>query len=349
MSKILLRDKIPVAVVPIVKFRKAQGLLSKYIDRKYRVAFSDLKAFFPISEHIPSHIMTKLQDIGVHFDHLPSHHLPLKTVPLSLKLLEKKYGLPLPKSINLIGDILTINELPGGCEGKEDTIGRILRSNFGVRAVFLKSQKFDGVSRVARWIKLCGWGDTFTLHRESGCMFALDISKVFFNPRLSQERIRIAGKVKDNETIIDMFAGVGSFGIIIGKKRLVHLYAIDINPHAVEFMRINTILNKVHLEVLLGDARERILDIKENADRIIMNYPEASLSFLDLALQKIKKPGTIHVYLFVTNGNIQSARDNIESIIRTKLGEEINITVDYRIVSEVAPYKFLVCYDALIA
>ena len=69
-----------------------------------------------------------------------------------------------------------------------------------------------------------------TVHKEFGSRFLLDVKKVYFSPRLATERKRITDHVKNNEIIVDMFAGIGPFSISIARKHKVKIYAIDINP-----------------------------------------------------------------------------------------------------------------------
>ena len=68
----------------------------------------------------------------------------------------------------------------------------------------------------------------------------VDVEKTYFSPRLSFEHQRIASLVKRNETVVNMFAGVGCFSIIIAKTvSPVKVYSIDVNPTAVECMEKN--------------------------------------------------------------------------------------------------------------
>ena len=60
--------------------------------------------------------------------------------------------------------------------------------------------------RELEWI--AGEKKTKATYRESGCVFNVDLSKVYFSPRLSFERMRIAKQVNADEVIINMFAGV---------------------------------------------------------------------------------------------------------------------------------------------
>ena len=66
-------------------------------------------------------------------------------------------------------------------------------------------------------------------------------------------------QVKRGECVVDMFAGVGPYSILIAKTQPQSIvYAIDLNPEAVRFLRGNVLLNKVADRVipLHGDAEQ---------------------------------------------------------------------------------------------
>jgi tRNA (guanine37-N1)-methyltransferase len=97
-----------------------------------------------------------------------------------------------------------------------------------------------------------------TVHRESGCVFHVDLDKCYFSPRLGYERAWIASLVKPYETVVNMFAGVGCFSIIIAKRvESTRVFSIDLNPSAVTLMQENIRLNKVYGRVipLLGGSK----------------------------------------------------------------------------------------------
>ncbi|MEX0568990.1 MAG: class I SAM-dependent methyltransferase family protein [Candidatus Njordarchaeota archaeon] len=334
-----------VVVVPIEIYKRALGLLGRYLHRTYRIAFSGKKAYFPLRSDANQADVRDIADrLNARMTYMRGELLPRRVRSMKINLLEKKFHIKLPKSVNCVGDILLLNAIPRESENRKKAVGDILRNNFGVRAVFLKSQAVSGEIRVARWERISGWGDTFTLHSENGCVYAVDLSKVFFNPRLSTERLRVARDVKDSEIVIDMFAGVGSFSILIAKLKKVKVFAIDINPSAVEFMKINKLLNSVDIAILEGDAREVIHRISMSVDRIIMNYPERSIEFIQDAIMKIKNEGVIYLYIFVRS------REPLEigrQIVFSKLletGVEVK-DCRMRIVEEVAPFKYILCAD----
>jgi tRNA (guanine37-N1)-methyltransferase len=109
--------------------------------------------------------------------------------------------------------------------------------------------------------------------------------------------MRIALMVKKGETIIDMFAGVGPFPLVIAKHASPEvIYAIDINEYAVAYMRKNIEMNKVgNIVPICGDSSVEIRELP-SADRIIMNLPQMADSFLPDALFHLKKGGTVHLH-----------------------------------------------------
>ena len=69
----------------------------------------------------------------------------------------------------------------------------------------------------------------------------------------------MASLVQSGETVVDLFAGVGPFSVLIAKRNPERkVYAVDINPEAVELLKVNARVNRVENRVfpILGDARQ---------------------------------------------------------------------------------------------
>ena len=113
----------------------------------------------------------------------------------------------------------------------------------------------------------------------------------------------------------DLFAGVGPFSIIIGNVQpTAKVYAVDLNPDAVELLKVNARANRVEGRVfpMLGDAR-KIASSKLNgrADRVIMNLPETAINFVDAACLVLKpEGGVVHFYGFVRRPDIVENLEN---------------------------------------
>ncbi len=250
----------------------------------------------------------------------------------------------IPRSYDIIGDVCIL-QLPEELYDRRRIIGEaFLKSMKNIRIVLNKTEPLSGEYRVGGYEVLAGEGGTETVYREHGCIFKLDVSKVFFTPRLSAERIRVASLAKPGEVVCDLFAGIGPFSIIIAKKNPgVKVHACDINPHAYQYLVENIRLNRVEdrVKAYLGDARDLSeRDLKNAGDRIIMNLPMSSEMYLDAARNALKKQGgVVHLHVFLEkNTDPNEKYTSIEESFR-RLGCETRILSSRRI-REVAPFKY---------
>ena len=206
-------------------------------------------------------------------------------------------------SYDVIGDVAVIRLRDDVADKAEIIAEAIMETQSRVKTVLRQVSPVSDVYRIRRleWVR--GEKKTETKYKEFGCVFKVDLAKAYFSPRLSNERIRIARKIKEGEVIVNMFAGVGTYSIIIAKhSKPKKVYSIDINPEAVRYMKENIAINKVQETVIpiFGDAREVIeKHLKGKADRILMPLPERALEYLDCAVEALKPvEGWIHYYSF---------------------------------------------------
>ncbi len=259
----------------------------------------------------------------------------------------------LPRSIDFIGDIAVV-EIKPELESYKQVVGEaVLKAHKRMKTVLAKSDAVRGVYRLRKFEVIGGEGKTETVHRENGCIFYVDLAKAYFSPRLSHEHSRVASLVRQAETIVDMFAGVGSFSILIAKKHEdVPVYAIDVNPDAFEFLKKNMLVNRVksRVEPILGDARQIVnKGLNEVADRVIMNLPESAIEYLDVACRALKpEGGVIHYYEFSNTPNpLETSRSRLTEALKhtNRRLEKILVT---RIVRGIAPFAYQVVVDARI-
>ena len=229
-------------------------------------------------------------------------------------------------TFDIIGDVAVISER----EDIDNIVEEIKKTHKHVKTICIKKGKIQGEERIPK-IEVM-WGDgTETIHKENGFRFKLDVKKVFYTPRMQNERAIVISKVRSNERVLDMFAGVGPFAIPIAKKAK-QVVAIDINKHAIKYLKENAKLNKVNVKTYVGDCREIIR--KENLtefDRIIMNFPKGAKEYLDVALKAGRKGTIIHFYTF-------------EKQERMKFSEDFEV-LERRTCGDVAPGLFRVAYD----
>jgi tRNA (guanine37-N1)-methyltransferase len=205
----------------------------------------------------------------------------------------------LKKSFDIIGDVVIL-EIPGDLEDEKHLIGEAALQVTKRKSVYRKKSEIKGVIRTRELEHLAGDDFSETIHQEFGSRLKMDVKKVYFSPRLATERKRIVDQVQNGEIIIDMFTGVGPFSVDIARKHEVKIYAIDINPDAINYLMENIKLNRVNEKIkpLLGDVNEVLDHLNVHADRIIMNLPGSAWEFLPLALEHLKPGGVLHYYQF---------------------------------------------------
>lgn len=168
------------------------------------------------------------------------------------------------------------------------------------------------------------WGDeTETVHKENGCLFKLDLSKVMWSKGNNNERLRIAKLVEDNETVLDMFAGIGYFSIPIGvHSDAKEVIAIEINPNSYNFLCENIKLNKLNnVTPVLGDCMVETPKFK--ADRIVMGYVKTTHHYLKVAIESLNEGGILHYHETVPE-KLMDTRP-IERIVAQAGGREVTL------------------------
>jgi tRNA (guanine37-N1)-methyltransferase len=228
----------------------------------------------------------------------------------------------------------------------------IMSIHKSVKTVLAQVSPVAGDFRLRRLMHVTGENRTSTIHRESGCLFSVDVEKCYFSPRLYHERSRIAKLVKPNETVVNMFAGVGCFSITIAKHvSTTKVFSIDVNPAAIQFMRENIRLNRVYGKVipLLGDSKA-IIDrrLQHAADRVLMPLPEIAFEYLPSAISALKTSGGwIHYYDFEHAGKTENSVEKTKLKVTEKL-TSLNVAFEFpfsRVVRTTGPNWYQVILD----
>jgi len=214
-------------------------------------------------------------------------------------VLSSKESDELISAFDQIGHIIIIR-IPDSLTSKKKLIGETLLDQVkSAKSIFYQSSSVDGEFRTRDLEILAGEDKTETEYKESGCRFFVDVRNVFFSPRLSSERARIAEFVNNDEVVVNMFGGVGIFSIIAAKLKKCTVFNIDINPFATKLCKKNIAINRLVGNVISihGDASQVINSQLENkSDRTLMLLPEKSDEFLDSAILSTKSGGIIHYY-----------------------------------------------------
>ncbi|OGS51161.1 MAG: hypothetical protein A3K65_05525, partial [Euryarchaeota archaeon RBG_16_68_12] len=222
----------------------------------------------------------------------------------------------LPKAFDVIGDIVVLR-VPEELKGYEGAIGEaILRWNTKVRTVAV-DEGVEGELRIRKVRVVAGEPRTRTEHIEFGLRYLVDVERAYFSPRLGAERQRVARQVSPGEVVVDMFAGLGPYAILIARTRrpkVVH--AIDANPAAVELLRENVRRNRADTVVVHKGLGQEILPRLAPTDRVIMDLPQGAREFLPGAVASVRYGGIVHFYAIVERGLVEEAREDALKLVR---------------------------------
>lgn len=293
--------------------------------------------------------------IRLHFAQWPTEQILRRLLPT---------GVVVPTSFETVGTLIHLNLRPEH-ETHRHLIGEVLLAKLSprVRTIVNKTKATSGPFRTFAMELLAGDPSTATTVRENGCTFALDLARVYWNSRLETEHRRIVDAMRPAEVFADAFCGVGPFAVPAAKRaRCKAVYANDLNPASVEYLRRNIETNGVadgKVVPSCGCARDflrRIVRVENvPVSRVTMNFPAGAPEFLDVfrglytGLEELKLPMPIvHCYCFIRDAEGKAeARRRVRKALFN--GEEDGTStmsddeLDVRTVRDVAPRKVQVC------
>ena len=241
-----------------------------------------------------------------------------------------------PRAFDIFGEIAIIKLPEAIHEYSESIASALIQSNPNVTKAAM-DLGVKGPYRV-RELNLIGGEPGFvTTHKENGLKFKLDISKVYFSPRLAMERQRLSKLVESGERVLDAFAGAAPFSIILAKSG-GKITAVDANPESERWAKENFDLNhipKSSYEFICSRVEDIVESLGEY-DRIIMNNPTKSLDYVHLLTPLVRKGGMIHIYCILP--------DNQKDEILSTFGYEFELT-QMRIVHPYSPATSMMVFD----
>ena len=230
------------------------------------------------------------------------------------------------RAFDVLGNIAIVN-FPKDFKSldKKRFADKILKENNSVKTVLEKIGKVKGRLRKPTTKYLAGEKTKEVLYRENNCVFRFNVDTTYFSPRLSNERKEIAKKIKKNETVLVMFAGVAPFSIVIAKNsNAKKVVSVEINREANKYAKLNVERNKLKekVEVIQKDVKK--LNLKEKFDVIVMPRPQLKDSFLKDAFKLSKKGTRIYYYDFAKNfslKNFGATKSKTQDFVGCKVGE----------------------------
>ncbi|KAG2245362.1 hypothetical protein Bca4012_022985 [Brassica carinata] len=263
-------------------------------------------------------------------------------------------GMIVPSAFEMVGHIAHLNLRDEHLPYKRLIAKVVLDKNQPkIQTVVNKIDPIHNDFRTMQLEVLAGNHSLVTMVVENGLRFHVDLARVYWNSKLGTERQRLLLGFDHNDVVCDVFAGVGP--IALAAARIVkRVYANDLNPHAVEFMEQNSVVNKLEkrIEVFNMDGRRFIKamfssDKGQKVTQVVMNLPKDAAESLDafrgVYNDRHRDEGlsfpTIHVYGF---SKAADPEFDFHERIRIALSE-VAVDVKMRKVRLVAPGKWMLC------
>ena len=252
-----------------------------------------------------------------------------------------------PRAFDLIGNIAVV-KFPEEFKQKEKKAFAegLLKKQNSIKTVLEKYGKIKGRLRKITTRYIAGIKTKEVLYKENGCVFRFNIDTTYFSPRLSNERKEIAGKIKEDEEVLVMFAGVGPYSIVIGKNSSAKMVlSNEINREANKYAKLNVELNglKGKVELLQGDIKRVAPNVKKKFDIIVMPRPQLRETFLREAFMFSKKGTTIYYYDFCRDDGKEKVIEKIKT--EAKASKKRIKILKIKNAGEIAPFKFRVRVD----
>ncbi|MGZ5562397.1 MAG: class I SAM-dependent methyltransferase [Halobacteriota archaeon] len=243
-----------------------------------------------------------------------------------------------------IGDIAII----GWFDGARAAATELLETQKHIKVVLAAVSGVSGEYRLKDLIIVAGERRTETEHKEHGSRMLVDVSRVYFSPRLATERHRLVELAQSDETVADMFAGVGPFTVLLAKK-VKKVIAFELNPAAFRYLKRNIELNKLHnVKACLGDAKDLAPRFAGAADRVIMNLPHSAFNFLGDALAILSSSGGfVHYYDVKPENEFPETIKRVNEFVQNR--DRTVEMIHLKKVRSYAPHQYHIVIDLKIA
>ncbi len=241
-------------------------------------------------------------------------------------------------SYDTVGDIAIVKFGKESVKQKK-TFAKQLLERKNIKVVVEKADRIKGRLRTAKMKHLAGEKRKDTLYKENRCSFRLNVETCYFSSRLSEERKRISEKIKKNDRVLVMFAGVAPFSIIIAKKtKCKEVVSVEISRECSKYAKRNVEINKLdNVQVIQGDVKKKTKGLGK-FDVIVMARPNLKETFLKYGLQAAKKGSVIYYYGFC---HVDEKKKMIDRLKEEAAAEKRKIKI-MKVVKagDIAPYKF---------
>ncbi|HLC77136.1 MAG TPA: class I SAM-dependent methyltransferase family protein [archaeon] len=250
----------------------------------------------------------------------------------------------IPAGYQILGNILLLKFTKISLEKKEKIATALMKMLPYVKTV-CEIKEVKGELREPVINVIVGNG-TVTTHKENDVLYKIDASKIMFSKGNLYERKRLLGQVKEGESVVDMFAGIGYFSMPIAKfTKAKEIIAIEKNPTSYNFLTENIQLNKIsNVIALQGDCKIAARTMKEKADRVLMGYFPNTEEFLPSAIWMAKSGCVIHFHNVYKESDLWSKPIETIQLICEKFQRSYEIMAKKKVKSY-GPRKWHVVID----
>lgn len=241
---------------------------------------------------------------------------------------------------DILGNIAIIKSEGKTKKEKLAQAKKLLKSP-NIKTVLEKATNVRGRLRTIKTKHVLGKKNLIAFHRENSCLFKFNVETCYFSPRLSNERQAIASKIKNNDKVLIMFAGVGVYPIVIYKySKPEKIVGVELGKECCKYFKDNLKLNKIpssKIEIIQGDVKNKINSKLGRFDVVIMARPNLKETFLKQGLAGCKKGTRLFYYGFCRDDKLNEMINSLKEEAK-KFNRKIKIKA-ISPAGEIAPRK----------
>ncbi|KAI4994760.1 hypothetical protein ZWY2020_034401 [Hordeum vulgare] len=209
------------------------------------------------------------------------------------------------RALGIGGHVAHLN-IPDDLVAYKDVVAKVIydKNYPRIQTVVNKVGAISNEFSVPKFEILAGKSDMVTEVKQYGATFRLDYSLVYWNSRLEHEHIRLVSLFKKGDVICDMFVGIGPFSIPGGQKGCV-VYANDLNPDSIHYLKTNAKINKVEDYIFAYNKDARVFMQSLMAVPDPETKPECQFGAANRCSEEMGSSGNEHSTL---NGNHNGTR-----------------------------------------
>ena len=149
-------------------------------------------------------------------------------------------------------------------------------------------------------VELLRGEDDWVIRRENGIDYGYNFTQCMFSAGNVNERRRMGEVGGVEETVVDLFSGIGYYTLpMLVKSQVNHVHCCEWNPNAIRALKWSLDRNNVANRCTIheGDNRLTAPNLSGQADRVILGLLPTAEGGFELAINCLKKiGGCLHIH-----------------------------------------------------